>query len=208
MKIVCISDTHNLHHHVARIPDGDLLIHAGDITKSGDLEDLKSFNSWLGELPHKYKVCIAGNHDFCFENFSEQSRNLITNAHYLQDEEIVIEGLKIYGSPWQPWFFDWAFNLRRGEALSKKWNKIPNDTDILVTHGPPHGILDKVMSGEKVGCEELLARLDALAQLKLHVFGHIHEASGESEFKQIKMINASTCTLSYKPINPAIVVEL
>lgn len=208
MKIVCISDTHNLHHQIKNIPNGDLLIHAGDLTRKGSLEDVKSFNSWLGELPHKYKVCISGNHDFCFEQRPEEARRLITNAHYLQDEEITIEGYKIYGSPWQPWFFDWAFNLRRGEPLREKWEKIPDDTDILITHGPPHGILDKVMMGERVGCEELLLRLGSLEKLKLHVFGHIHEASGVHEHQGIKMVNASTCTLSYKPTNEPVVVEL
>ncbi len=208
MKIVCISDTHNLHHHVQHIPDGDLLIHAGDITRRGSLEDVESFNSWLGELRHKYKVCISGNHDFCFEQNPEVARSLITNAYYLQDEEITIEGFKLYGSPWQPWFFNWAFNLRRGTPLKEKWEKIPSDTDILITHGPPHGILDKVMMGENVGCEELLLRLGSLEKLKLHVFGHIHEACGIHEHLGIRMVNASTCTLGYKSTNAPIIVEL
>ncbi len=208
MKIICISDTHNLHKHIQNIPDGDLLIHAGDLTRRGSLEDVESFNSWLGELPHKYKVCISGNHDFCFEQRPEEARSLITNAHYLQDEEITIGGLKIYGSPWQPWFYNWAFNLRRGEPLREKWEKIPSDIDILITHGPPHGILDRVFTGEKVGCEELLLKLRFFENLKLHVFAHIHEARGTYEHQGIKMVNASICTLAYKSINEPIVVEL
>lgn len=208
MKIVCISDTHNLHSKCKEIPTGDILIHAGDLTRKGDLEDVRSFNAWLKDLPHKHKLIIAGNHDFCFERTPKEARSLITNGIYLEDEEIIIDGLKFYGSPWQPWFFNWAFNLRRGAPLKEKWEQIPDDTDILITHGPPHGILDKVMMGDKVGCEELLIRLGSLEKLKLHVFGHIHEACGIHEYQGIKMVNASTCTLSYKPTNEPIVVEL
>ena len=208
MKVICISDTHNLHHQAPPIPDGDILIHAGDITRSGSFQDVENFNNWLGTLPHRYKVCICGNHDFCFERNLEASKKLITNAHYLQDSEITIEGLKIYGSPWQPWFLDWAFNLERGAELKAKWDKIPDDTNILITHGPPQGILDRVRSGELVGCEELRKRLSTLKQLKLHVFGHIHEAYGTAELDNIKLVNASTCTLQYVPNNGAVVVEV
>lgn len=208
MKIVCISDTHNCHWQMKSVPDGDLLIHAGDMTRCGALEDVRSFNEWLGTLPHRYKVCICGNHDFCFEREPEETQSLITAAQYLQDEAIVIEGLKIYGSPWQPWFFDWAFNLQRGEEIRRKWELIPDDTDILVTHGPVYGVLDKVRTGELVGCEELLLKTKSLQQLKLHVAGHIHESYGEAQRDGVKFVNASTCNLKNEPVNVPIVVEL
>src|SRR6185369_13852794 len=104
------------------------------------------FDAWLGTLPHREKVVIAGNHDFLFEQRPAEARALITNAVYLEDEAYEAGGLKIWGSPWQPWFFDWAFNLRRGEALARKWALIPPGTDLLVTHGPPMGIGDEVVS--------------------------------------------------------------
>lgn len=208
MRVVCISDTHFRHWQMKAVPEGDLLIHAGDITRQGALDDVQSFNEWLGTLPYRHKVCICGNHDFCFERQPEQARRLITNAVYLQDEAIVIEGFKIYGSPWQPWFFDWAFNLHRGAAIREKWELIPEDTDILVTHGPVYGILDRVKSGERVGCEDLLERIKELTHLKLHIAGHIHEAYGTAEMNGVKYVNASICTLSYEPDNAPLVVEL
>ncbi len=214
-KIVAISDTHALHEKMGQIPDGDILIHAGDLTNHGELSDVQSFNKWLGALPHKHKVVIAGNHDFCFEKRASQARSLITNAHYLEDQALTIMGVKIYGSPWQPWFYDWAFNLRRGPALAAVWAKIPLDTDVLVTHGPPFGILDCTVGKEQVGCADLLARIQDLPQIKCHIFGHIHEAYGavtvcdKVRFKSpsIQFVNASICTLNYRPSNAAVVIE-
>lgn len=207
-KIVCISDTHALHKNIKDIPDGDILIHAGDLTNKGELKDVESFNSWLKKLPHKHKIVIAGNHDFCFEQKNIAARELLTDATYLQDSFIILENLKIYGSPWQPWFYDWAFNLRRGEPLKAVWQQIPEDTDILITHGPPYGILDKTDNGDLVGCEELIKRIEKLRKLKLHVFGHIHEAYGQHKINNVSFVNASTCTLQYNPTNDAIVVEI
>jgi len=190
MKIVCISDTHGRHEFTA-VPAGDILVHGGDITRKGDLEDVESFNSWLGTLPHKHKVVICGNHDFCFQEKPKQARDRITNAIYLEDSGCEIAGLTFYGSPWQPWFGDWAFNLPRGEALAKVWAKIPPGVDVLITHGPPEGILDRTIRGEVVGCRDLLARVHEVKP-KLHVFGHIHEAAGKVEAEYTIFVNAST----------------
>jgi predicted phosphohydrolase len=121
LMIVAIADSHGLHRKL-RIPDGDILIHAGDLTRSGNIGELDEFNEFLGGLPHRHKIVIAGNHDFCFENNMEESARRLTNAVYLQDAETVIKGIKFYGSPWQPWFYDWAFNLPRGEALRRAAN--------------------------------------------------------------------------------------
>lgn len=208
MRVICISDTHSLHWKLDHaIPDGDLLIHAGDITSSGDLADVKSFNQWIGHLPHPHKIVIAGNHDFCFERNREVAQGHLSNCRYLQDSEVVINGIKIYGSPWQPWFFDWAFNLERGEPLARVWKQIPIDTDILVTHGPPFGILDKTARGEQVGCKDLLERIEQIAP-RLHVFGHIHEAYGKTRVGGTTYVNASVCNLNYVPCNAPIVVDL
>lgn len=184
-----MSDTHGYHRQL-EVPDGDLLLHSGDMTNRGTLPEVEEFNDFLAGLPHRHKVVIAGNHDFCFERAPEEAAKRLTDCTYLRDDSVEIEGLLIYGSPWQPEFFDWAFNLPRGEALAKKWEQIPSETDILLTHGPPMGSLDRTNRGELVGCEELTKRLAEL-QVRIHVFGHIHEAYGTLKLGQTQLYNAS-----------------
>ncbi len=143
-RIVCLSDTHNCNERI-EVPDGDILIHAGDATTVGTHEQIRRFSDWFASLPHPHKVFVAGNHDWLFEKDNDSARSLLDPAIvYLQDSAIEIDGLKIYGSPWQPRFFDWAFNLNRGQEMAEKWAMIPDDIDILITHGPPNGILDLV----------------------------------------------------------------
>ncbi len=187
--IVAISDTHARHQEL-EVPDGDILIHAGDCTRHGDLGDLEAFNRWLGTLPHRHKILIAGNHDFCFQDSPDEAHRLVTNAIYLQDEALIIEGIKIWGSPWQPWFFDWAFNLPRGEQIAAKWALIPDDTQVLITHGPPAGILDRTFDDRDVGCEDLLQRVQQIRP-RLHIFGHIHEAAGRRQIGETTFVNAA-----------------
>lgn len=187
--LVLISDTHGIH-DPARIPEGDILIHAGDISEAGELYEVAAFNEFLGSLPHRHKILIAGNHDFLFEQQPKEAQTEITNAIYLMDSSVETEGIKFYGSPWQPWFHDWAFNLQRGEELRRVWAKIPSDTDVLITHGPPAGIGDRVWTGENVGCEDLRDRVLSLRP-RLHVFGHIHEARGIWHTEGITFVNAS-----------------
>jgi Icc-related predicted phosphoesterase len=167
-------------------------------------------------LPHQIKIFVAGNHDWLYETNNRFARLLAANFNikYLQDSSIVIEGLKIYGSPWQPRFYDWAFNLNRGAEIAEKWKLIPADTEILITHGPPHGILDEVPKKfwtENTGCEELRKRVEGLAafgKLKLHIFGHIHCGYGTAEKFGVKFVNASNCDESYEPTQPPIVIDL
>jgi predicted phosphodiesterase len=204
MRIVCLSDTHGRHDRIGPIPDGDVLIHAGDLTGHGSPREVAAFAAWFRALPHPIKVVIAGNHDFLFERDPGAARALMhrpdAGVHYLQDEALVLpNGLKLYGSPWQPRFFDWAFNLDRGAPLAARWALIPDDVDILITHGPPHGLLDRNTRGEPVGCEALAERLPALRRLKLHVFGHIHEARGVAERGGVTHINAAALDERYEP---------
>ena len=206
MRIVCISDTHSLHDDV-EVPDGDVLLHAGDFTRRGALEDVAAFDAWLAHLPHPHKIVVAGNHDFCFEDGPARARAHLTCATYLEDSGVQIGEHFVWGSPWQPRFFDWAFNLDRGEALARKWALIPDHTDILVTHGPPHGRLDTTVRGEDVGCEALAARVDVVRPA-LHVFGHIHEAYGVARTDATTFVNASVCTLRYAPTNAPFVIDL
>lgn len=207
-RLVLISDTHNKHLEMATLPEGDILIHAGDFSARGSLDELLSFNDWLGKISHRYKVLVSGNHDHCFQRTPDKAQELLTNAIYLQDRLVEIEGLRLYGSPWQPWFFDWAFNLSRGSELRAVWEKIPDQTDVLITHTPPYGILDTILNGKKVGCEELATRVKQLRNLRLHVFGHIHEADGEEIHGNVRFVNASICTVEYQPDNSPVVVDL
>ena len=215
MKIVCLSDTHNCNQEIT-VPDGDILIHAGDATIRGTQTEVEDFLAWFSSLPHQHKVFVAGNHDWLFETNNRFARLLIANykIKYLEDSLTDIEGLKIYGSPWQPRFFDWAFNLNRGGELAEKWKLIPADIDILITHGPPNGILDEVPRKywvENTGCEELRKRVEeisVLGRLKLHVFGHIHCGYGQTEKFGVKFVNASNCDESYEPSQPPVVIEL
>lgn len=204
-KIVIISDTHGLHEGLS-IPPGDILVHAGDCTREGALEEVEAFNAYLGTLPHPEKIVIAGNHDFLFEQRPEAARELMTNCTYLMDEAVEVRGIKFYGSPWQPWFFDWAFNLPRGEALAAKWARIPADTGVLITHGPPAGVGDRTARGEGVGCADLDEAVRRVRP-RLHVFGHIHEAYGRWTRGGTTFINASTCNLAYEPVNPPWIFE-
>jgi Icc-related predicted phosphoesterase len=218
IKIVMISDTHNLHDKII-VPDGDILIHAGDMSMSGKHFEIASFARWLQEQPHKYKVVIAGNHDFLFEGRPEIADPIITEtgAIYLNDSGVTIEGLNIWGSPVQPWFYDWAFNRQRGAEIKKHWNLIPANTDVLITHGPPRGILDQSVPNktDHLGCSDLLESVHKI-NLKLHVFGHIHGSAGITRLPYIQnmvdnrpiFINASVLNEQYQPNGKQFVVEL
>lgn len=210
-KIVCLSDTHNCNEQIA-VPDGDILIHAGDATVRGTQYEVEEFLIWFSSLPHKYKIFVAGNHDWLFENDNRFARLLVANFNikYLQDSSVEIEGFKIYGSPWQPRFYDWAFNLMSGAEIAEKWKLIPDETDILITHGPPHGILDEVRRKffvENTGCEELRKKVEEIRP-KLHIFGHIHCGYGQTEKFGVKFVNASNCDESYEPTQSPIVIDL
>jgi predicted MPP superfamily phosphohydrolase len=232
LKIVSISDTHSRHSGLV-IPECDLLLFGGDSTSRGSQYDFKSFLEWFSGLKGpKYKVFIAGNHDLCFEQrFDDETKantwlEQLLDKHqvrrkdkrtgtwlwpesdliYLEDTNVVLAGLKIHGSPWTPWFHGdyWAFNKRRGEDIAKVWEKIPLDTDILVTHGPAEHILDFApQGGYNVGCHDLIKRIE-IVKPKLHVFGHIHNGYGELNRDKITFINASVCDELYRPVNKPI----
>ena len=205
-RFVLISDTHGMHDSVI-IPPGDILIHAGDIGVEKYPISLFKFNSWMSDLPHKHKIVIPGNHDIWIENNLTEARNSISKFHFLICESVTVEGFKIWGTPHQPEFFDWAWNLPRGPRLAKIWAQIPEDTDVVVTHGPPAGILDLTSHKNRMGCQDLLERLN-IVHPKLHVFGHNHEGYGIQTVGKTTYVNASSCTAKYRPINPPIVLDL
>lgn len=138
----------------------------------------------------------------------ENVRDLLTNCRYLEDELIEIFGLKFYGTPWQPEFCRWAFNLPRGQPCLDKWNLIPDGVDVLITHTPPVGHGDLCCSGVRAGCVELLTTVQQRVKPKYHVFGHIHEGYGITSDGKIIFINASTCDINYLPNNPPIVFDI
>ena len=200
MKIVCISDSHG-QHHALNLPEGDMILHGGDFTKRGTENQVREFLSWFSRLPYKYKVFIAGNHDFLAEEEPDLFRFMIPeNCIYLEDASTTIEGLKIWGSPYTPWFYDWAFNRHRGAEIQLHWEKIPDDTDILITHGPPAGILDKTFRNEPVGCDDLRKAIQRVKP-RLHLFGHIHEGYGRFDKDGTAFINASVLNIQYQLVN-------
>ena len=211
-NIVCISDTHTKLNEID-IPEGDLLIHSGDCSFGGTETEIKEFNNQLGKIKHKFKqgiIFVPGNHDWLYEKNEKLARELTSNATVLIDEFVVVDGIKIYGSPFQPEFCSWAFNLPRGKKLKEKWDKIPIDIDILVTHGPPYGIMDHVRphpsnKGTHAGCEDLL---EAVKRIKprFHIFGHIHDSSGILDNGDTVFVNASNLDDNYLvEFNPYIV---
>ncbi|GFS02309.1 metallophosphoesterase domain-containing protein 1 [Elysia marginata] len=298
IRFVFLSDTHSqVEKLTGFVPPGDVVVHAGDFTQIGLPGAIQKFDTFLGSLPHKRKVVIAGNHDLTldldmvknrrdhlhdkfqiseskFEKALEElqvatSRELLKSCIYLLDSSVTVCGIKIHGSPWrctnykaetdatkqalkmvnnkisktskvvilsdarQPFFGDWGFNLPRGEACLEKWDKIPDDTDILITHGPPLGgnvrtfessclILlypewsnlsrgqghgDACFDGQRAGCVELLTTIQTRVKPRYHLFGHIHEGYGITTDGHTTFINGSNCTLRYKPQNPPIVFD-
>ena len=214
MKITFISDTHTKHRYCETdLPGGDLLIHAGDFMNGGYYKgEATDFFDWFSSIKrYDKKVFISGNHDRIIENEPTWSLLTIkdyTNITYLQDEGFVLydmdddSSIRLYGSPWQPEFYDWAFNLpRNGEELEQKWKDIPEDTDILITHGPPFGYLD-IPGGQsiRVGCELLRYRVDEIKP-KIHVFGHIHGGAGYYYDGHTHFINASILNERYDYTN-------
>ena len=206
MKIVAISDTH-MQESSVKIPECDILIHAGDFDIR-TLDHLEQVNAWFYNQPAKHKICIGGNHDFYLEKLNYNSIcDILNSCHYLYNNSIEIEGLKIWGSPYSPIFHDWAFMLPENK-LANIWAKIPNDTDVVVTHSPPFGILDLVDIGNRhTGSFSLLERIKEIKP-RLHIFGHIHESYGLYTDYKTDFINASQMTSTYKLENEPIVLEI
>lgn len=178
MRIVALADTHLYHDDLGRLPDGDVLVHAGDMLRFGTLDELESFVEWFLDQPQRTKIVVAGNHDRCFETDRSRAETMLGSAvHYLQDRGLELSGLKWWGSPWQPAYRDWAFNLPRGEPLRRRWAQVPHDVDVLVTHAAPEGTGDRSPMRDRLGCADLRERVEQLRPL-LHVFGHIHEDGG------------------------------
>lgn len=225
-KIIIISDTHGLHNKI-NIPDGDILIHCGDWTNRGTIPEMESFLSWFTNLPQKTKIFIAGNHSVGLDTYPRREKRLAliksylarhNNLHYLEHESAIINDIKFFGSPFSPTYSSgWAFNVARGPELAAKWSDIPDDTEILITHGPGYGMLDFVQdapwnSGRDLhqGCEELTKRIKQLSKLKLHCAGHLHinEGPQTAVVNGITFVNASICNDFHQPINAPVIIDI
>jgi Icc-related predicted phosphoesterase len=208
LKFVAISDTHCRHYNL-KLPKGDVLIHAGDVTYRGRQDEVEDFLKWFREQPFRYKVFIAGNHDFFFQKTKKETleKMIPREVIYLNDSGVELEGIKLWGSPITPFFFDWAFNRLRGATINKHWKLIPPDTDILITHGPVFGILDTVMNDRHVGCKDLLIKVKEIKP-KVHVCGHIHESYGKAKKGDTLFINACVLNESYEFTNPPVTFQL
>ena len=208
MKIICFSDTHRCIDGL-NIPNADVVICAGDFCNNGSFEDVIAFNKWFSKLPAKHKIVVAGNHDVSFEKNLAISKTFLDNdIIYLQDELIKIEKIKFYGTPWQLPFMNWAFNLPEDD-LRKKFAHIPNDTDILITHSPPFGILDSTPPKKNLGSKALLEKV-LQVKPKCHIFGHIHHGYGEhiDANNNINFMNVSLLDEGYNFVNEPKIIEV
>ncbi len=227
LRFVFISDTHNQTDNL-KLPEGDILLHAGDFSQTGLPSEVQHFIRYLESVQNQFQhvIVIAGNHELPFdvENYGKGvsafyhknkkidgkalKESIKSKFTYLEDELVEISGIKIYGSPWQPVFGDWAFNLKRGEECLEKWKMIPNGVDVLVTHGPPLGHGDRCQDGARAGCMELLSTIQLRVKPKYHVFGHIHEGYGITTDGLTTYINASSVNLRYKQVHQPIIFDI
>jgi len=211
MRLVCISDTH--YYPVGQtIPDGDILIHAGDLTKTGTYLQIAKAGAWIGSLPHKHKIVVAGNHDKLFEKDYNLARLALGDGHngiqYLQDQVAVIKGLVFYGAPWSVEYHGWAFGNTPGTYESRsRWEKIPMGVDVLITHGPAKGILDKAPNGFPLGDSDLSLTIERV-QPRIHVHGHIHHSYGMAQVGKTLRVNAALCDEAYVHMNKPIVLDV
>lgn len=207
-RIVMVSDTHDRYKDLVDMPKGDILVMAGDLTFDGAANELRRLNDWLDEQDYDHKVLIPGNHDLTFEARWDWACRKVPAADAILDQEMYdADGIKIWGEPRQPWFYDWAFNVDREEMKERCWDKVPDDVDILLTHGPPWGVGDFTTRGAHVGC---VAQREYILEKKppLVVCGHIHSGYGIHILGNTTVVNASVCNEKYQAVNPPVVLEM
>lgn len=230
LKLVALSDTHNRHKNIKEFMNidsmgqdkeplsGDVICHAGDATMGGTLGECERFLKWYGELNFKFKIFVAGNHDRKFEENPQLMEQMCKDNGIilLNDSGIELDGVKFWGSPVQPWFFDWAYNRARNLSeqdlykvplIKPHWDLIPEGTNVLITHSPPYGILDQCPDGRLVGCQDLLNRVNEIKP-DIHLYGHIHfNANMEKHINSTSFYNVAICNEQYIPINPVRIID-
>jgi len=212
LKICHLSDTHL--QSFPELPEADILVHSGDALNYGSFDDLIAFRKQLEAIKDKFAkiIYIAGNHDRIFETNPYMAKNFlletIPNLIYLHDESYEYKGYKIHGTPFQPFFCDWAFNVKDNLKLYEMYLQIPEDTNILITHCPPEGILDRNKYSERCGSRALKLALPRLKELKLNMFGHIHGSYGIDLIDGVWYSNGAICDENYDPTNLPRIIEL
>lgn len=236
MKLICISDTHGRHSELGVLPDGDVLIHCGDFSSHGTPNETHRFLDWFEAQPHQYKILIAGNHDCLMDDQHEMNSviSLTSNSEsvdinvarsrirqgvkfkYLQEESIEIEGVRFYGAPYvaesmgtTPWAFG-ACNDLHADLI---WSRVPNNIDILITHGPPYGILDKerLSHGHKpkhIGCDVLLMHVKGRIKPRYHLFGHCHGQQGVHVTDSTTFMNVTSHGAHNMPLLDPVIINL
>lgn len=229
ITIAAISDTHTLHDQIT-VPECDILIHAGDYSGKGSVADTVEFGRWFGRQPARYKILVPGNHDIIFQrSFYEAKAYLPADVIVLVDNLVTIEGLNIYGTPWTPFFYDWAFNgleFEPGDGndyeggpgrfavpdadhplMARVFSKIPENTDVLICHGPPKGILDNIRDFKRIGSQCLM---NAIKRVKPKIFicGHAHDGHGYHELPETDCYNVACCNELYKIANQPTIIKV
>jgi Icc-related predicted phosphoesterase len=209
MTLTLISDTHGQHQELPNLPPAEVLIHAGDFCHgTGSRQQAVDFLEWFDGQDYKYKILISGNHDFIAYEHPEEFRKMLPpSITYLEDSGVLIEGYQFWGSPVQPDLTGWAFGKERGTAMARHWKLMPDHVDVLITHTPPAGVLDKSRSGRSLGCEELSKSLKT-AMPKLHVFGHIHFSYGAERNDNTQYVNAASMRSGVGLANAPVWVEI
>lgn len=217
MRITVISDTHSKHREL-KLPGGDLLIHSGDFSSMGYQHEIKNFCEWFSQQDYRDKIFIAGNHELGLQDHRKDSMTIINsykNIDYLEEDLIIFNeedyenSIKIFGTPWQLEFCNWAFNLKAGEELQEKLDNILTDIDILITHNPPYSILDSAgppINESFLGCPQLFKKVKEIKP-KIHIFGHIHGGYGYKFYKGTHFINAASLDEYYNVKNDPITFD-
>lgn len=200
MEIVVVSDLHGKFLEMEHpIPEGDIFIAAGDVTQLGSIEEFVSFNDWLASLPHEHKFLVPGAHDTWLQELPEAAEKVLTNCTYLVDKEVIVQGVRFYGTPVQHEFYEFAYTHTREAELLPKIQAIPSGTNVLITHVPPKGVRD-FEDGAHVGSQPLIERV-LLVKPEIHVFGHVHEQYGIEKSEGIMFVNAAICDVAHRPCN-------
>lgn len=227
MKILHLSDTHGLHEgqcerwvkELIEEYQPNVIVHSGDFMRHAmKFQDIQDFFEWFLSLPVEHKILVAGNHDMWLEQLENneylRQATVPDDLHLLINEEVIIDGIKFWGSPYTPWFYDWGFQLHEHEAEAL-WPTIPDDVDVLITHGPAHEVLDDMYAQDEadkrtsaLGCPYLTKRLKELKHLKAHLFGHIHGGYGRDESRGYVALNSAILNENYRPTNKPQILEL
>jgi Icc-related predicted phosphoesterase len=209
VKLCIISDTHNKHKRLSKLPEADVIIHCGDMTSMGHSHEIVDFMKWFSKLNYQYKICIAGNHDWLFDTNRLIAREKVPeNVIYLEDSGVEIEGIKFWGTPVQLPFNNWAFNKPEARLIPH-WQAIPDDIDVLITHQPPYSIFDwSVYDLKHTGSPSLYKEVVERIKPKVHCFGHIHSGYGVKIIENIKFVNASNLDEDYMCVNNPVVIEI